>query len=103
MDRQPMHRVIVYGTLKRGFPNHHAGRQDVGGMVMSAGIVWLLSPVVFWASCTVAYTAIEGLVPGYRTRFAVMIVAGVAVGALASGFGYTFFVLTAIHNFLRLS
>ena len=24
-----MHRVFVYGTLKRGFPNHHAGLKDV--------------------------------------------------------------------------
>ena len=72
------------------------GNRSMGGVVMSPGVVWLFSTVALWAICTACYTAIEGLVPGYRTRFAVMIVAGVAVGALASAFGYSFSILSII-------
>ena len=63
---------------------------------MSAGVVWLISTGVLWAICTAAMTAIEALVHDYRTRFAVMIAAGIAIGALASAFGYTFYILAII-------
>ncbi len=63
---------------------------------MSSTVVWLGSTAALWVICTVAYTAIEALVHDYRTRFAIMVVAGSAVGALASAFGYTFLILALI-------
>ncbi len=51
---------------------------------MGAGVVWLISTVVLWAICTAIYTAIEGLVPGYRTRVAVMVVARAVAAASPS-------------------
>ncbi len=63
---------------------------------MSSTAVWLGSTAALWVICTVAYTAIEALVHDYWTRFAVMVVAGSAVGALASAFGYTIFILALI-------
>ena len=43
---------------------------------MSSTVVWLGSTAALWVICTVAYTAIEALVHDYRTRFAIMVVAG---------------------------
>ncbi len=63
---------------------------------MSSTVVWLTSTVAFWVICTLAYAVIEALVHDYWARIAVMIVAGSAVGALASAFGYTIFILALI-------
>ena len=63
---------------------------------MSGTVIWLGSTVALWVICTVVYTAIEALVHDYWIRFAVMVGAGIAIGALASAFGYSFFILAVI-------
>ena len=63
---------------------------------MSSTVAWLASTVASWIICSLAYVVIEALVDHYWSRIAVMIVAGGAVGALASAFGYTIFILALI-------
>ena len=63
---------------------------------MSAMIVWLLATGAFWFLTNLASNAIEANVQNYPTRVAVMAVAGIAIGALASAVGYGFFVVTIL-------
>ena len=63
---------------------------------MSATIVWLLSTGAFWFLANLASNAIEATVRSYPVRVAVMMVAGTAIGALASAVGYGFFIVTIL-------
>jgi hypothetical protein len=63
---------------------------------MSAMIVWLLATGAFWFLTNLASNTIEANVHNFPTRAAVMTVAGIAIGALASAVGYSFVVVTIL-------
>jgi hypothetical protein len=63
---------------------------------MSAFIIWLLSTGAFWFLTNMASNAIEANIQIYPVRLAMMTVAGITIGALASAVGYGFFVVTIL-------
>lgn len=68
---------------------------------MSGIFIWLLSTAAFWFLVNLSTNAVEAVVHHYGTRLMVMVVAGIAIGALASAVGYGFFILTVL-LFLQL-
>lgn len=63
---------------------------------MSTAIIWLITTAAFWFLSILASNAIEATVRHYGTRTTVMVVAGTAIGALASAVGYSFLILTIL-------
>jgi hypothetical protein len=63
---------------------------------MSATIVWIISTVIFWFVVNIASNTIEAHVRAYGMRMAAMAITGIAIGALASAIGYSFFILTIL-------
>ena len=58
--------------------------------------VWLLSTAALFVVCTLLGNLIEAVVHNYAVRVCLMLLAGVAIGALASAIGYGFFVLACL-------
>jgi hypothetical protein len=65
-------------------------------MTVGAAIVWLITTGAFWFLSNLVSNAIEATVHHYGTRATAMVVAGTAIGALASAVGYSFFILTIL-------
>jgi hypothetical protein len=63
---------------------------------MSATIVWIISTALFWFVVNIACNTIEANVRAFGTRVAAMATTGIAIGALASAIGYSFFALTIL-------
>lgn len=59
-------------------------------------VAWLVSTAVLFVICIFAVNVLEAFTPRYGARVIVMLLAGVAIGALASAVGYGFFILAVL-------
>lgn len=59
-------------------------------------VVWLVSTGVLWFITNATTNLLEAKVHRYSTRFLLMTLAGVAIGAISSAIGYTFFIISIL-------